>query len=195
MYLWCAPDKDGHVEQYNFTMRKKATSPRSRFISPGGDPMQFTDVIDRRRSIRAYSAKVVPKSKLDAVLATVQRAPSAGDLQAYLVIIVESPETKALLAEAALGQSFIAEAPVVFVFLADTRRSESKYGSEARHYSRCKTRRSRRPMRNSPPQQRDSGRAGSAPSTRRGSPARLVLPLAFARLPCYRSAIRLKPPR
>jgi nitroreductase len=90
--------------------------------------MQFTDVIDRRRSIRAYSAKVVPKSKLDAVLATVQRAPSAGDLQAYLVITVESPETKALLAEAALGQSFIAEAPVVFVFLADTCRSESKYG-------------------------------------------------------------------
>jgi nitroreductase len=62
--------------------------------------MQFTDVIDRRRSMRAYSAKVVPKSKLDAVLATVRRAPSAGDLQGYPVIIVESPETNALLAEA-----------------------------------------------------------------------------------------------
>jgi nitroreductase len=90
--------------------------------------MQFADAIDRRRSIRAYSAKAVPKSKIHAILATVQRAPSAGDLQAYLVIAVDSPETKALLAEAALGQSFIAEAPVVFVFLADTRRSASKYG-------------------------------------------------------------------
>ncbi len=57
--------------------------------------MQFTDVIDRRRSIRAYSAKVVPKSKLDAVLATVQRAPSAGDLD------------KGIASEVALGQSFI----------------------------------------------------------------------------------------
>jgi hypothetical protein len=45
--------------------------------------MQFTDVIDRRRLIRAYSAKVVPKSKLDAVLATAAGASAGACRRTY----------------------------------------------------------------------------------------------------------------
>ena len=54
-------------------------------------------------------------------------APSAGDLQAYEIIAIERPELKSALAAAALDQEFIAQAPVVLVFLADVHRSESKY--------------------------------------------------------------------
>lgn len=90
--------------------------------------MQLFEAIERRHSIRAYRAAPVERSKIEAVVAAARLAPSAGDLQAYLILIVENPETKARLAEAALGQTFIAEAPIVFVFLADTRRSERKYG-------------------------------------------------------------------
>lgn len=91
--------------------------------------MQFFDVIDRRRSIRAYRAAAVERSKLDAVLSAARLAPSAGDLQAYVILLVENPDTKSALAEAALGRDFIADAPLVLVFLADRRRSEGKYGS------------------------------------------------------------------
>ncbi len=90
--------------------------------------MQFFEVIDRRRSIRAYRATPVERPKIEAIVAAARFAPSAGDLQAYLILIAEKSETRARLAEAALGQTFVSEAPIVLVFLADTQRSEKKYG-------------------------------------------------------------------
>ncbi len=90
--------------------------------------MQLFEVIDRRRSVRAYRSTPVELPKIEAIVAAARLAPSAGDLQAFMIIVVERSEMKARLAEAALGQDFIAEAPVVLVFLADTRRSELKYG-------------------------------------------------------------------
>jgi nitroreductase len=91
--------------------------------------MQFSDVIDRRCSIRAFRATPVEEEKIKAILAASQLAPSAGDLQAYQIVVVRDAETKALLAKAALGQQFIAEAPVVLAFFADIRRSKAQYGS------------------------------------------------------------------
>jgi nitroreductase len=91
--------------------------------------MQFGEVIERRRSIRAFQATPVEEGQINAILAASRLAPSAGDLQAYKIVIVRQLETRTLLAEAALGQRFIAEAPVVLVFFADARRSEGKYGS------------------------------------------------------------------
>jgi nitroreductase len=90
--------------------------------------VQFFDVIERRRSVRAFDSKTVRAETLDRLLETVLLAPSAGDLQAYEIIAIERPELKSALAAAALGQEFIAQAPVVLVFLADVGRSESKYG-------------------------------------------------------------------
>ncbi len=90
--------------------------------------MQFFDVIERRRSVRAFDSKTVRAETLDRLLEAVVLAPSAGDLQAYGIIAIERPELKSALAAAALDQEFIAQAPVVLVFLADARRSESKYG-------------------------------------------------------------------
>jgi nitroreductase len=90
--------------------------------------VQFFDVIERRRSVRAFDAKTVRAETMDRLLDAVLLAPSAGDLQAYEIIAVERPELKSALAAAALDQAFIAQAPVVLVFLADVRRSESKYG-------------------------------------------------------------------
>jgi len=90
--------------------------------------MQLFEVIHHRHSIRAYHAAPVEPSKIQAIIAAARLAPSAGDLQAYLIVVAEKPETRARLAEAAFGQSFIAEAPVALVFLADTERSKRKYG-------------------------------------------------------------------
>jgi len=90
--------------------------------------MELFEAIDHRHSIRAYRPTPVERSKIETIVAAARLAPSAGDLQAYLILIAERSEAKAHLAEAALGQAFIAEAPIVLVFFADTRRSEKRYG-------------------------------------------------------------------
>jgi SagB-type dehydrogenase family enzyme len=55
-------------------------------------------------------------------------APSAGNIQPWGFIIVRNQETKKLLTEAALGQKFIEEAPLVIVVCADENRSSQGYG-------------------------------------------------------------------
>jgi nitroreductase len=91
--------------------------------------MDFFAVIDRRQSVRAYQRSVVEPEKIETLLDTVRLAPSAGDLQAYVVVVVEDADTKQRLVRSAFGQSFIAQAPVVLVFCADPPRSEAKYGT------------------------------------------------------------------
>jgi len=89
---------------------------------------EFFDVIEKRRSIRAYDSKPIAPDAIDAILNAARLAPSAGDLQAYAVACVQNSQTKSALVAAAHGQDFIAAAPIVLVFLADASRSAHKYG-------------------------------------------------------------------
>jgi nitroreductase len=61
-------------------------------------------------------------------------------LQAYEVVVVRDPERKRQLARAAWGQWFIAEAPVVLVFVANPERNRFRYGSVARNSIPFRTR-------------------------------------------------------
>jgi nitroreductase len=90
--------------------------------------VEFREVIDRRHSIRRYSVEPVDPGALDRVLRAVSRAPSAGNLQAYRVVVVRSARRRRALAVAAGGQDFLAEAPLDLVFFADPGRSSEKYG-------------------------------------------------------------------
>ncbi len=90
--------------------------------------MEFREVVARRCSVRAYSRAGVSDTVLDRILNEVVRAPSAGNLQGYSIVRVRSLRGRRALAEAAGGQEFLAEAPVVLVFLADPGRSAEKYG-------------------------------------------------------------------
>ena len=90
--------------------------------------MQFFDVIAARRSVRSYRDLPLDWEIIQQILNAVRLAPSAGDLQAYRIVVVKRHETKAALAAAALGQEFIVAAPAVFVFFADLARSQAKYG-------------------------------------------------------------------
>ncbi len=58
----------------------------------------------------------------------IRSAPSAGNLQAYEVMVILDEAKKAEVARWALSQWFIAQAPVVFVFFANPSRSAIKYG-------------------------------------------------------------------
>ena len=91
--------------------------------------MDVFEAIKRRRSIRAYKNIDVAKETIEKLIDAARWAPSAGNIQPWEFIIVRNPETKRKLAEAALNQTFIEEAPVVIVVCADCERSGRGYGS------------------------------------------------------------------
>jgi nitroreductase len=90
--------------------------------------MDFAELVEERHSIRAFEGQEVEREKLGEVLEAARRAPSAGNLQAYKVAVVRAPLLRRRLARAALDQDFVAQAPVVLVFLADPLASGVKYG-------------------------------------------------------------------
>jgi len=89
--------------------------------------MDFFETIKSRHSIRAFLDKPIEPDKLRMILETIRLAPSAGNLQAYTVGVVYNDTLKKRLAEAALGQDFIAEAPIVLVFFARPDISSARY--------------------------------------------------------------------
>lgn len=94
--------------------------------------MDVFEAIKGRRSIRAFLETDVPYEMVEKLIEAARWAPSAGNIQPWEFIIVRNPETKRRLVEAALGQSFIEEAPVVIVVCADEERSARGYGIRGR---------------------------------------------------------------
>ncbi len=90
--------------------------------------MDLFEVFQKRYSVRAYKPNPLPDEVLKRLLEAVNSAPSAGNLQAYEIIVVRDPKRKWQLAQAAWGQWFIAEAPVVLVFVANPQRNRFRYG-------------------------------------------------------------------
>jgi nitroreductase len=74
------------------------------------------------------SGRDVPPETIERLLGAAIAAPSAGNCQPWHFIVVRDPETKRGLAEAAYGQRFVAQAPVVILVCADPGRSASRYG-------------------------------------------------------------------
>ena len=90
--------------------------------------MRFFEVVDHRRSVHAHAKPAIARDKLERIVGPVRPAPSAGDLHAYQIAIVEKRKTKAALSEAALAKDFIAKAPVALAFCANPVLNENKYG-------------------------------------------------------------------
>lgn len=90
-------------------------------------------VMNTRSSCRDFvpHATLEP-SQLKAIVDAANRAPSAGDLQAYRIVVVSEQAVKRTLASAALDQDFIAAASVVLVFCANAEESAVKYGSRGK---------------------------------------------------------------
>jgi len=73
----------------------------------------------RRRSIRAYEPVPIPREDIEAILDVVRLAPSAYNLQPWRFVVVETPEVKERLAEAAYNQRQVRLAPAVIVLYTD----------------------------------------------------------------------------
>jgi nitroreductase len=92
----------------------------------------FFETVRHRHSVRQYQAREVEPEKLHAILEIACAAPSAGDLQAYHIVVVSGVQERSALREAAQGQGFIADAPVCLVFCAVPERSALQYGERGR---------------------------------------------------------------
>lgn len=89
--------------------------------------MDLFETMMTRRSVRAFLGDPLPPESLDRLLEMVNIAPSAGDLQAYEVYLVQDRGVKEALVHAAFDQVFIEQAPAVLVFCANPARSR-RYG-------------------------------------------------------------------
>ena len=77
--------------------------------------MDVFTAISQRSSVRAYKDTDVEEDKLRKILEAARLSPSASNRQEWKFIVVKNKETRKKLANAAFGQSFIGEAPVVIV--------------------------------------------------------------------------------
>ena len=90
--------------------------------------MELLQAIKGRRSIRAFKKQNVPEEIVEKLIDAASWAPSAGNIQPWEFVIVRKPAVKKKLAQAALNQEFVEEAPVVIVVCADEKRSSMGYG-------------------------------------------------------------------
>jgi nitroreductase len=91
--------------------------------------MDFWELIRRRHSVRTYDpdADVSPEQVTQILQAAIE-APSAGNCQPWHFIVVRDRALRRGLAQAAYGQEFLAQAPVVIVVCCDPARSAERYG-------------------------------------------------------------------
>lgn len=81
--------------------------------------MTVQEAIEQRFSVRSYQDQPVEEEKLRKLLEAARLAPSAGNRQEWRFVVVQDEATRQKLGEAANGQTFVGEAPVVIVGCAE----------------------------------------------------------------------------
>jgi nitroreductase len=75
--------------------------------------MEVMEAIEKRRSIRDYDDRPVPEEKLKRVLEAARLSPSASNRQDRKFVVVRGEARRRTLSQAAFGQVYVAQAPVV----------------------------------------------------------------------------------
>ncbi len=95
--------------------------------------MELSEAIKNRRSIRSFKPDPIPEKDLTKIFNAGRWAPSSGNTQPLEMVIIKNEKRKKKLAEAAGGQSFIAEAPIAIVACANIPRTAETYGDRGRN--------------------------------------------------------------
>lgn len=93
------------------------------------------ELLGRRRMVRRFTAAPVPDAQVRRLIAAAHRAPSAGNKQPWGFVIVRDRAQQRRLGQAAYGQMFVADAPVVIVPCADVARARKRYRARGEHYA------------------------------------------------------------
>lgn len=92
------------------------------------DTMETLECIKSRRSVRRFRKKNIPMDELLKILDAGRLAPSAGNIQGWIFVVVRDKKKKEEISEAAFGQMWMAEAPVIIVICSDLSRYRMYYG-------------------------------------------------------------------
>ena len=80
------------------------------------------EVIQNRRSVRAFADKPIDRELVDLIISSAMRAPTAGNMMLYSIVEIDDQAIKDSLAKSCDNQPFIAQAPLVLLFVADYQR-------------------------------------------------------------------------
>jgi nitroreductase len=96
--------------------------------------MDFKELIQIRQSNRAYQDRAVEKEKIEQCLEAGRLSPSANNAQGWTFVAVNDAELKNRVAESAyrMGGSFVKQAPVIIVLVAEKPLFMIKIGSALR---------------------------------------------------------------
>lgn len=97
----------------------------------------FFTIINERHSVKKYdSSHKMPKQKIQKLIESTQKAPSAWNLQHWKFLILDDQEAKDKALPIAYGQQQVADASIVVCILADTeanKNAESVFGTAVEH--------------------------------------------------------------
>ena len=114
-----------------------AARPATSLAAEAASPLD--DLLGRRRMVRRFKPDPVSTGTVRRLLSAAIRAPSAGHTQPASFVVVRGRDARTALGRAALGQTFVGEAPVVVVACADVSRSKARYRERAERYGMIDT--------------------------------------------------------
>ena len=87
--------------------------------------MEFKELIAKRRSVRKFTDREVPREVVDRILAEALSAPSARNTRTTRFLVVDDPVLVARMAEMRdYGSAFLKGAPLAVLVLGDTSASD-----------------------------------------------------------------------
>ena len=92
------------------------------------DSSEFLQFLGTRVSVREFDKGCITEEDADYLLEAAAKAPSAGNLEAWDVVIVTDPGRLELLADAAGNQHQVLDCGCVFIVCANYIRAMSRYG-------------------------------------------------------------------
>ncbi|MGD9397731.1 MAG: nitroreductase family protein [Candidatus Thorarchaeota archaeon] len=90
--------------------------------------MDILDIVKRRRHIHFFEPEPISDVTIRTLLEAARWAPSAGNLQPWEIIVINSEEDKERLVGVLRKKEYMRSAPVIFVFCADQSRTRERYG-------------------------------------------------------------------
>ena len=100
--------------------------------------MNFLTLVKKRKSIRKYSSRPVPREMIDSCLEAARLAPSACNSQPWSFIVVDDEKIKNEIVKKALSgiykmNAFVREAPTLIVVLTEHSTYIARMGGQLRH--------------------------------------------------------------
>lgn len=86
-------------------------------------------LLKNRISLRKYANREITDEDLNAIIDAAIGAPTAGNMMMYSIIVVKNKNKKYTLSKTCDNQPFIANAPVILIFVADYKRWFDYYNS------------------------------------------------------------------